>query len=469
MTSSTALTMVDGVRIVVPDSLNLITPYVLMEQQDWFEDEIKFVRRLLRPGEKLIDIGANYGVYTLSMARAVGASGQVWAFEPASNTANLLAESVALNGFSQVVVERSALSRTRGTAWLALHENAELNALVAQESSGHSEAVPVVALDDCMDRYGWGAIDFVKIDAEGEEANILAGGKGFFSDLSPLVQYEVKAGAELHMTLVRDFAALDYDSYRLVPGLDLLIPFDERQTPDPYLLNLFACKRACAQRLAVRGLLLDSLDRPTDVEDSAEVLAKRCAYDWRHTIAKLPYGAHLAHERWNQTVAAENGNEVEHALALYAVSTDSALSASQRFHALQACFGAFKTLCERMPSFLRLASFARVARELGERALAVKALQQLTHTVLQTKRADVSEPFLAPGKRFDSLPPGNVIGNWVLAAILEETERLASFSSFYSGISARQRLEAIHTLGYADPEMKRRLRLMQMRFGLPSS
>ncbi|WP_300450415.1 hypothetical protein [Accumulibacter sp.] len=49
--------MVDNVRVVVPDSLDLITPYVLLEQQDWFEDEIKFLRRLLQPEQAVIDIG----------------------------------------------------------------------------------------------------------------------------------------------------------------------------------------------------------------------------------------------------------------------------------------------------------------------------------------------------------------------------------------------------------------------------
>src|SRR5260370_28683906 len=57
-----ALEMADGVRIVAPDSLNLITPYVLYEQLDWFEDELGFLRRILRPGQNAIDIGANYGV-----------------------------------------------------------------------------------------------------------------------------------------------------------------------------------------------------------------------------------------------------------------------------------------------------------------------------------------------------------------------------------------------------------------------
>src|SRR5262249_47456756 len=158
-----------GVRVVVPQSLNLITPYVLLEQQDWFEDEIKFVRRLLAPRQEVIDIGANYGVYALSMARAVGASGRVWAFEPASSTADLLAESIPTNGFTQCILERRAVSSTPGTARLSLNENSELNALVADVSSpGSSETVPVTTLDECMERYGWRDIAFLKIDAEGE-------------------------------------------------------------------------------------------------------------------------------------------------------------------------------------------------------------------------------------------------------------------------------------------------------------
>lgn len=124
MTATTTITLVDGVRIVVPDSLHLITPYVLTEQRDWFEDEIRFLRRLLQPGQRTIDIGANYGVYTLTMARTVGASGCVWAFEPASSTAALLADGIAANAFAQVVLDRSAVSSACGSAQLALNQHA---------------------------------------------------------------------------------------------------------------------------------------------------------------------------------------------------------------------------------------------------------------------------------------------------------------------------------------------------------
>ncbi len=76
---------------------------------------------------------------------------------------------------------------------------------------------------------------------------------------------------------------------------------------------------------------------------------------------------------------------------------------------------------------------------------------------------DPSEPFLAPLERFDSIAPGEALGSWILAAALEQLERRESFSSFYVGPSARERLEAIHALGFGGPEMERRLELVRLR------
>lgn len=464
MTPTTTLTMVDGVRIVVPDSLHLITPYVLREQLDWFEDEIRFLRRLLQPGQRAIDIGANYGVYTLSIARTVGTSGRVWAFEPASSTAELLRRSIAANGFSQVVLEQSAVSSAPGSARLSLHENSELNALVHDAAADSaSETVPLVTLDECRERHAWRDMEFLKIDAEGEEASILKGGKRFFAELSPLVQYEIKAGNKVHLELARDFAALGYDSYRLVPGLDLLVPFDAAASPDGYLLNLFCCKRDRADRLAARGFLLasDAVDSTRDVWRKVKA---RNAYRWRHTLARMPYATLLA-PAWEKTMAAGRGADVEDALALYALSRDSSVASSERFRALEASFELLMRICEHQPSHLRLVSLARVARDYGARATAAGALQHLSNAILEHNQVDASEPFLAPGPRFDSLPPGAVMGNWVLAGILEELELAVAFSSFYSGLAAHQRLELIRAIGLGSEAMDRRLRLLHERFG----
>jgi hypothetical protein len=76
---------------------------------------------------------------------------------------------------------------------------------------------------------------------------------------------------------------------------------------------------------------------------------------------------------------------------------------------------------------------------------------------------DPNEPFLAPLERFDSIAPGEALGSWILGAALEQLEQREWFSSFYAGPSSRDRLEAIHALGFGSPAMERRLELVRLR------
>jgi protein O-GlcNAc transferase len=459
---SVTLTLVDGVRIVVPDSLELITPYVLREQADWFEDELKFLRRLTEPGQTVVDIGANYGAYALCLARKVGATGHVWAFEPASVTAEFLGRSVAANGFAQVTLEQSALSDRRGSAHLFLHTSPELNALQSGRSAtGETESVALTTLDACLETLAWRDIDFVKIDAEGEEMKILAGGTQFFARLSPLIQYEVMAGPKVNLELVQAFAARGYESYRLVPGLDLLAPFDANSRPDAFLLNLFCCKPDKAARLAAAGKLVRPGQTPASSPDDG-------AYHWRRALGALPYGKALA-GLWEQSAAAGQGGAVEVALSLFAQSRDAALPATVRFQALEESFSRFKTLCASEASPLRLVSLARVARSFGARQVAVEALGRVVDEIRRQGQVDVSEPFLAPNERFDVIAPGEAVGNWLLSAVFEEQERAGSFSSFYTGQATLKRLELILAMGFGSDEMTRRLALVRQRHGAAPS
>ena len=158
----------DGTRVLVPDNLECITTYVLREQHDWFEDEIKFVRAILQPGDHVIDIGANYGVYTLSMAHKVGGSGTVYAFEPSSKTLEFLHASVALNAFNNIHIEPFAVSRCSGTAQFSMDTDSEINAIVKEVEgisiTAETETVETISLDDAIDRFGWTEPSFLKVD-----------------------------------------------------------------------------------------------------------------------------------------------------------------------------------------------------------------------------------------------------------------------------------------------------------------
>jgi hypothetical protein len=347
-----------------------------------------------------------------------------------------------------------------GTLRLTLNENSELNELVRDSNPpGASEAVQVSTLDECGERHGWRDIAFVKIDAEGEESNILRGGKRFLAEQSPLVQYEVKVGRNLHLELVDHFDALGYSSYRLVPGLGLLVPFDRKASADAFLLNLFACKQDRAAALAEQGFLAQGPAASTSSQ-----LTDGVGYDWGSSLARFPYGKQLL-GFWHQTMATPEANpEVGEALRQYAMSRDAALPGSHRAAALSKCFSTFKLLTEREPKGLRWASLARAAADLGERMLAVQALQQLCNEVLQKKQVDLSEPFLAPSQRFDGVDPGESMGDWVMAAALEELERLSAYSSFYTREATLPRLGAMQSFGFASPEMQRRAALIRQRF-----
>lgn len=76
------------------------------------------LKRTLRPGDAMIDIGANYGLYAVQAARLVTPAGKVLAIEPQAELANMIQQSADRNGLTQLDVHRLALSHEDGQAML---------------------------------------------------------------------------------------------------------------------------------------------------------------------------------------------------------------------------------------------------------------------------------------------------------------------------------------------------------------
>ena len=461
MQAKTIVKIAGDVSVVVPDSLESLTTYVLKEQEDWFEDEIRFVRRAIGSGELAIDIGANFGVYTLSMGQAVGRCGQVWAFEPASVTASLLAESIALNQFDQIRLAANAVSDHAGMALLSLSEDSEMNQLVnAGSGDQRTESVAVTTLDAAMDQNHWNDISFLKIDAEGQEKSIIDGGARFFERLSPLVQYEAKSGTVFDLALVQRFNELGYASYRLVPSLQILAPFDPAEPIDTYLLNLFCCKPDRARTLSAQGLLVLANQTDASPEHNPGPDTK---YSWKQSLVRLPYGKQLSN-KWRKRLNSPMGDQIEQALALYRQSCDSEQTMQVRFNALRCSFEMLRTICAQEPVCLRYASLARVAGDFGARDVSITALQLLYSRLIEQPMPDFSEPFLAVSARYDTLDPKYAMDKWLISSVLEGFERAGALSSYYTGKSALPRLNTLKNLGFFSEEMARRIDLIAQRF-----
>ena len=112
------------------------------------------------------------------------------------------------------------------------------------------------------------------------------------------------------------------------------------------------------------------------------------------------------------------------ALALHALSGDASRPAHERAAALQRSSSLLREACSGGAAPIHLPSLARVARDAGERSLAVAALESLISALPWMGEADLGEPFLAPWPRFSTLGLGGEPLDWLMAAVIEAHECL---------------------------------------------
>lgn len=447
---SILLATVDGITISVPASLNCITTYVLLEQEQWFEREIGFILRWMQKGMNAVDIGANVGVFSLPIARRVGPVGRVFAFEPGSeNRQNLEAGRMA-NILSNLKISAAALADSEKTGWLQIATTGELNSLgQAQSHAEGSEEVRVTTLDVQETENGWPPIDFVKIDGEGQEARIIAGGRGFFARQSPLVMYEVNANGEDNSGLRWTFEALGYGSFRLLGDASCLVPLGSDEGLDFYELNLFAAKPDRAAGLAAIGLLV--------AEPGQIALTDEERNEAIDCMLRLPYSRSFEFSR-EDILGCDYGD----ALVLYAAFRFVALTPGRRYAALREALQKLREYCAKSSEPAAQASLVRVALDLGCRKIAVDTLDQMINLAL----GGIDQPFFPACERYEQLLPDGRETDWFVAAWIEQLELSKKFSSMYSG-GARSHLRLLCNSPFASAAMSRRMILKSVRAGEP--
>ena len=158
--------------------------------------ELDFVRRTIKPGQNVIDIGANIGVFTITMCSLVGPTGKVYAFEPHEPEAKLLAKSIVENSFTdRVVLERMAVSHEAGKGNLVSAVKtinaggAYLSNNVEQIPAGHeTNEIELITLDTYNLKR---PVSFIKIDVEGAEPLALRGAKHLLQEDRPVILSEL--------------------------------------------------------------------------------------------------------------------------------------------------------------------------------------------------------------------------------------------------------------------------------------
>lgn len=138
--------------------------------------ETQLAARLLEPGMTVVDVGANWGYFTLAAAHWVGPSGRVVAFEPERRLFTMLAGNVARNRLAHVTPRQLAVAEASGRVGLCAFDERSGNWGTSQITSvGGGQLCEVVALDDQLDREGVAEVDLLKIDVEGAEWEVIRG------------------------------------------------------------------------------------------------------------------------------------------------------------------------------------------------------------------------------------------------------------------------------------------------------
>lgn len=451
-----AIEVAGGARICVPPTADCLTTYVLLEQEDWFEPELAFLCRRARPGLRVLDVGANFGVYALPLAVAAGPAGRVFAFEPSVATGAYLRAGIAENGLENIELFDIALSNRDGTATLA-GPAPELNAISfsAEAPAGTGERVAVATLDGWAADRDVGAVALVKIDTEGEETNVVAGGRRFFAEQDPLVMIEVRQGDRLDLAAVDLLGESGYAPYRLVPGLDALAPLARDPGSgapdlDPYQLNLFCAKAGRAEILAQDGYLVREAAKSAPAVDET---------GWQAWMADRPYARLFA----ARTAFGGRPGESEYraALAHFAASEDARAGIAGRHAHLSAAVPAIDKALAADESLSRLCSGARIYAAFGARQKAANALADASSRLGQGQ-AVPDEPFLAPAAAFDDI--ANMEPNvWITLAVMETLVRLFGQSSCFVGAKTRPVVEQLARSGLASPEIERRAHLIRIK------
>ena len=156
----------------------------LLRSGEGFESaEQKFLLKFLRKGMIVFDIGAHHGLYTLLCARMVGSEGKVVAFEPSPRERERLEANIRLNGYRHVVIEPVALSASKGSGVLhvCLGRETGCNSLRPPSVDEATETVhvPLSSIDDYVSSENFPAVDFIKLDVEGAELDVLSGAGAF--------------------------------------------------------------------------------------------------------------------------------------------------------------------------------------------------------------------------------------------------------------------------------------------------
>ena len=207
----------DGYFMVNPKDVYVGNALVIYGEYNGHE--ATYLKRLIKPGDTIVEVGANIGSHTVGLAKALGPQGRLIAFEPQRACYALLQAQIALNQLDNVIALNEGVGSQRGRLWYARPNYAEPGNFggvgLSDQAAPNAEAVEVITLDE---RLGDIPVALLKIDVEGMEEDAIKGATKLIEKSKPILYVE-NDRVEKSKSLVSLILQLGYRLWWHVPPL----------------------------------------------------------------------------------------------------------------------------------------------------------------------------------------------------------------------------------------------------------
>ncbi|MDZ4814885.1 MAG: FkbM family methyltransferase [Verrucomicrobiota bacterium] len=157
--------------------------YWLGKKDEW---EFYHLEKILKPGAIILDVGANFGYYSVRLAKTLNENCQVYAFEPNPEVFVQLSRNLELNELKCVSAFKMGVGESVGFAGL---EQEKGNTGAASLTSGSD--IEVTSLDAFVDAQKIQSVSLLKLDVEGYELKALRGASNLLKKFHPIILIEL--------------------------------------------------------------------------------------------------------------------------------------------------------------------------------------------------------------------------------------------------------------------------------------
>ncbi|MCU0606085.1 MAG: FkbM family methyltransferase [Candidatus Edwardsbacteria bacterium] len=169
------------------------------------------VKRLVKPGQTVLDVGANIGYYAVIASRLVGPQGVVHAFEPTTIFADVLDRNLRENGVTNCEVHRFGFSDRSHRGNIKINESSATLHMPDDCPACTQQAISLTTLNAFAARSRIKSVDFVKVDIDGHEPFFMEGAWRALAKWKPILLLEV---SNLHYSLAGYSAWEFYDALK---------------------------------------------------------------------------------------------------------------------------------------------------------------------------------------------------------------------------------------------------------------